>query len=221
MALREQGAGAMEVDVPKLIEPRRVSWVNLALVVGTLIGGWALIGVLINVTKSWSTITGAEWGWVAVTFVLAQAAYPAIAVTTVGSVTNPLPYGRTVALELSDTFVALAGGSMAVLATRVRFFQQEGYTPTVAVSSGVLVSTASWIVKGALFLIALPLAIGNLHFNDPRRTATAAPTPTWCGSSWWWSWWSAWRSDWCSPYPAGGGWPRPSCAPRPPRSGRI
>jgi uncharacterized membrane protein YbhN (UPF0104 family) len=163
--LRERGAQAAGVEVPKLIEPRRISWVNLALVAGTLIGGWALIGVLINVTKSWSTITGAAWGWVAVTFVLAQAAYPAIAITTVGSVTNPLPYGRTVALELSDTFVALAGGSMAVLATRVRFFQQEGYTPTVAVSSGVLVSTASWIVKGALFLIALPLAIGNLHFN--------------------------------------------------------
>ncbi len=164
--LREQGAEAVGVEVPKLLEPRRISWVTLALVVGTLIGGWALIGVLINVGKSWSTITGAAWGWVAVTFLLAQAAYPAIAVTTVGSVINPLPYGRTVALELSDTFVALAGGSMAVLATRVRFFQQEGYTPTVAVSSGVLASTASWIVKGVLFLIALPLAIGNLHFND-------------------------------------------------------
>ncbi len=164
--LREQGAEAAGVEVPKLVEPRRISWVNLALVFGTLIGGWALIGVLINVTKSWSTITGAAWGWVAVTFVLAQAAYPAIAVTTVGSVTNPLPYGRTLALEVADTFVALAGGSMAVLATRVRFFQQEGYTPTVAVSSGVLVSTASWIVKGALFLIALPFAIGDLHFNS-------------------------------------------------------
>ena len=128
VALREQGAAAAGVEVPKLIEPRRISWVNLVLVVGTLIGGWALIGVLINVGKSWSTITGAEWGWVAVVFVLAQAAYPAIAITTVGSVTNPLPYGRTLALELSDTFVALAGGSMAVLATRVRFFQQEGYS---------------------------------------------------------------------------------------------
>ncbi len=165
-ALREQGAAAFDVEVPKLVEPRRISWVTLVLVFGTLIGGWALIGVLINVGKSWSTITGAEWGWVVATFVLAQAAYPAIAVTTVGSVTNPLPYGRTVALEVSDTFVALAGGSMAVLATRVRFFQQEGYTPTVAVSSGVLASTASWIVKGALFLIALPLAIGNLHFDS-------------------------------------------------------
>ncbi len=172
-ALREQGAEAAGVEVPKLIEPRRVSWVTLLLVIGTLIGGWALIGVLINVTKSWSTITGADWGWVAVVFVLAQAAYPAIAVTTVGSVTDPLPYGRTVALELSDTFVGLAGGSMAVLATRVRFFQQEGYSPTVAVSSGVLVSTASWIVKGALFLIALPIALSSFHFNEPSDSGSS------------------------------------------------
>ena len=71
---------------------------------------------------------------------------------------------------------------MAVLATRVRFFQQEGYTGTVAVSSGVLVCTASWIVKGALFLIALPLALGNLHFSESEST-TAAGTPTWSGSS--------------------------------------
>ncbi len=173
VALREQGAAAAGVEVPKLIEPRRISWVTLLLVIGTLIGGWALIGVLINVGKSWSTITGADWGWVAVVFVLAQAAYPAIAITTVGSVTDPLPYGRTLALELSDTFVALAGGSMAVLATRVRFFQQEGYSPTVAVSSGVLVSTASWIVKGALFLIAVPLALGNLHFTDSEENNTS------------------------------------------------
>jgi uncharacterized membrane protein YbhN (UPF0104 family) len=172
--LREQGATEAGVDVPKLVEPRRISWVTMALVLGTLIGGWALIGVLINVGKSWSTITGAKWGWVAATFVLAQAAYPAIAVTTVGSVTNPLPYGRTVALEVSDTFVGLAGGSMAVLATRVRFFQQEGYSPTVAVSSGVLASTASWIVKGGLFLICLPLALGNLHFKDTPSSDTSS-----------------------------------------------
>jgi uncharacterized protein (TIRG00374 family) len=168
---RERGAAAAGVEVPKLIEPRRVSWVNLALVAGTLIGGWALIGVLVNVGNSWSTITGARWGWVVATFVLAQAAYPAIATTTVGSVTSTLPYGRTVALEFADTFVALAGGSMAVLATRVRFFQQEGLSPTLAVSSGVLVSTASWIVKGGLFLIALPLAIGQMHFHSPSDSS--------------------------------------------------
>lgn len=173
-AVREQGAAAVGVEVPKLIEPRRVSWVTLAMVIGTLVGGWALIGVLVNVGKSWNTIQGADWAWVALVFVFAQAAYPAIAITTVGSVTDPLPYGRTLALELSDTFVALAGGSMAVLATRVRFFQQEGYTPTVAVSSGVLVSTASWIVKGALFLIAVPFALSNLHFSQTESSSTGS-----------------------------------------------
>ncbi len=174
-ALREEGARAAGIEVPKLIEPRRISWVNLVLVFGTLIGGWALIGVLVNVTHSWSTITGARWGWVAAVFVLAQAVYPALAVTTVGSVTDTMPYGRTVALEVSNTFVSLAGGSMGALATRVRFFQQQGYDATLAVSSGVLISTASWIVKGGLFLIAIPIALSQFHFGD-------APTSTGGGS---------------------------------------
>ncbi len=178
-ALREHGAEAAGIEVPKLIEPRRISWVNLVLVLGTLIGGWALIGVLVNVTHSWSTITGAKWGWVAVVFVLAQAAYPALALTTVGSVTDTLPYGRTVALEVANTFVSLAGGSMGALATRVRFFQQQGYDGTLAVSSGVLISTASWIVKGALFLIAIPIALSQFHFtSSPDSTGGGSGSST-------------------------------------------
>jgi len=178
-AVREEGARAAGVEVPKLVEPHRISWVTLALVAGSLIGGWALLGVLVNVTKSWSTITGADWGWVAVVFVLAQAAYPSIAVTTIGSVTDPLPYGRAVVLEFADVFVGLAGGSMAVLATRVRFFQQEGYDGTLAVSSGVLASTASWIVKGGLFLIALPLAWSQFHFGqEPDSTGGGSGSST-------------------------------------------
>jgi uncharacterized membrane protein YbhN (UPF0104 family) len=163
--LRQSGAGVAGVDVPKLAEPRRISWVSLAIVAGSLIGGWALIGVLVNVTQSWSTITGARWGWVVATFVFAQLAYPANAVETTGSIVDPLSYGRVVALEVANSFVALAGGTLAVLATRVRFFQQEGYDATLAVSSGVVISTVSWVVKGALFLIALPLAIGSMHFT--------------------------------------------------------
>ncbi len=172
--LREAGAKAAGVEVPKLAEPRRISWVTLVLILGTLIGGWALIGVLINVTESWSTITGAAWGWVVATFVLSQIAYPAEAITTTGSVLDPLPYGRVVALEVANSFVALAGGTMAVLATRVRFFQQEGYDATLAVSSGVVISTVSWIVKGALFLIALPIAISSFHFSTEPANSTSS-----------------------------------------------
>lgn len=164
--LRERGAAVAGVEVPELAEPRRLSWVNLLLVVGTLVGGWALIGVLVQVGNSLGTIAGAKWGWVVAVFLLAQLVYVSSAVTVVGSVVEALPFGRVVALEVANTFVGLAGGTMAQLATRVRFFQQDGQEATVAISSGALASTASWIVKGALFLIALPLALSTFHFSS-------------------------------------------------------
>ena len=41
-----------------------MSWPTLIMVVGTLIGGWALIGVLIDVSQSFDTVLGANWLWV-------------------------------------------------------------------------------------------------------------------------------------------------------------
>ncbi len=174
-ALREEGATAAGVEVPKLAEARRVSWINILLVLGTIIGGWALVGVLVDVANSFDTITGAEWGWVVATALLAFTCYPSGAVEVLGSVTDALPYVRTLLLEIANTFVALAGGTMAVLATRVRFFQQQGYNATLAVSSGLLVSTASWITKGAVFVIALPFALGAFNF-DQSPTGPGANT---------------------------------------------
>ena len=105
-----------------------------------------------------------------------------------GSVAGALPFGRVLALEVANSFSALAGGSPATFATRVRFFQQQGYDSSVAVSSGVVVSTASWFVKGALFLISLPLAGAPSTCTLNLRGVT----PGWCGSSWWPSWSSPW-----------------------------
>ena len=83
-----------------------------------------------------------------------------------------LPYGRVVALEFANAFTSLAGGTPATFGTRVRFFQQQGFDATQAVTSGALVSTTSWIVKGALFLISLPLAWGNMNFSNDGQNAS-------------------------------------------------
>jgi uncharacterized membrane protein YbhN (UPF0104 family) len=84
-----------------------------------------------------------------------------------------------VALEVANTFVSLAGGSMGALATRVRFFQQQGYDATLAVSSGVLISTASWIVKGGMFLLAIPIAFSQFHFaSSPTDTGGGSGSST-------------------------------------------
>ena len=108
--VRQRAARDKSIDVPKLVEPRRVSWPTLIMIIGTLIGGWALIGVLIDVSQSFDTVIGAEWLWVVMAFILAQAAYLASAVEGIGSVSGPLPLGRTVAVEVAKSFSALAGG---------------------------------------------------------------------------------------------------------------
>jgi len=147
------------------VEPRRVSWPTLVMVVGTLIGGWALVGVLLDVSKSFDTVIGASWLWVIVAFVLAQLAFVASAVEAVGSVAGVLPFGRVLAVEVANSFSALAGGTAAVFATRVRFFQQQGYDASVALSSGAIIATSSWLAMGILFLVSLPFAWGSLHLK--------------------------------------------------------
>ena len=163
--VRQRAARAKSIDVPKLVEPRRVSWPTLIMVVGTLIGGWALIGVLIDVSKSFDTVIGANWLWVIAAFVLSQLAYVASAVEAIGSVSGPLPFGRAVAVEVANSFSALAGGTAAVFATRVRFYQQQGYDATVALSSGAIMATSSWIAMGVLFLVSLPFSWGSLDLE--------------------------------------------------------
>jgi len=163
--VRQRAAQAASIDLPKLVEPRRVSWPTLIMMIGTLIGGWALIGVLIDVSKSFDTVIGANWLWVILTFVLAQLVYVASAVEGIGSVSGPLPFARAVAVEVAKAFSALAGGTAAVFATRVRFFQQQGYDASVALSSGAIMATSSWLAKGTLFLVALPFAWGSIHLE--------------------------------------------------------
>ena len=163
--VRNRAAQAKSIDVPKLVEPRRVSWPTLIMVVGTLIGGWALIGVLIDVSQSFDTVIGADWLWVVVALVLSQLAYVASGVEGVGSVAGPLPFGRAVAVEVANSFSALAGGTAAVFATRVRFFQRQGYDATVALSSGAIMTTSSWIAMTVLFLVSLPFSWGSIHIE--------------------------------------------------------
>jgi glycosyltransferase 2 family protein len=161
--LRKAVADAAGIEVPKLAEEKRVSWINLVFGIGTLIGIWAIIGVLADVGQSLDVIKGASWGWVALTFVLAQLPMVAEAWAVTGSVPGQLPFGRCIALEISNTFTALVGGNAAVFAVRVRFFQRQGSDAEAAISSGAIASTSSWTVKTVLFLVSLPFAAGSFH----------------------------------------------------------
>jgi undecaprenyl-diphosphatase len=163
--LRSRTAQRSGIEKPELVEPRRLSWNQVLVAVGSLVGGWALILVLINASHSLNTIRNAQWGWVIATAVLCWSGYLGGAVSNIGTVPGSLPLGRVMGLELANSFTTLAGGNPAVLATQVRFYQQQGYDTTTAVTSGALLSVSSLLVKLVLFLIALPFAWSSFHFG--------------------------------------------------------
>src|SRR5262249_59983295 len=106
---------------------------------------------------------GVAWGWSTVAFVLSLVPMMSEGRALLGSVSGQLPFGRCVALETSNNFVALVGGDAARFAVRVRFFQRQGYDVETAISSGAIATSGSWLAKSALFLIALGFAAGDFH----------------------------------------------------------
>ena len=174
--LRSALAGAKGIEVPKLAEPKRISWVNLVFGLGMLIGVWAIVGVLSDVRGTLEVIKGAQWGWVALAFVLAQLPMVAEAWAVLGSVTGQLPFGRCVALEVSNSFTSLVAGDVGVFAVRVRFFQRQGYDVEDAISSGTIATSGSWLAKTLLFLVALGFAAGDFH---PPQSSDSDQTAIW------------------------------------------
>ena len=161
--LRTAVASETGIEVPKLAEEKRISWTNLLFAAGSLIGIWAIIGVLSDASGSLDVIKGASWGWVALAFLFAQLPVVSEAWALIGAVVGQLPFGRCVALETSNTFTSLVGGNVAVFALRVRFFQRQGYDAAAAVSSGAIVSTSSWVAEALLFLAAIGFSAGNFQ----------------------------------------------------------
>jgi glycosyltransferase 2 family protein len=109
--LRTAVASETGIEVPKLSEEKRISWTNLLFAVGSLIGIWAIIGVLSGASGSLEVIKGASWGWVALAFLFAQLPVASEAWALIGAVVGQLPFGRCVALETSNTFTSLVGGN--------------------------------------------------------------------------------------------------------------
>jgi glycosyltransferase 2 family protein len=162
-ALREALAAAAGVEVPQLVEAKRISWPNFLMVIGSLVGLWLIIGVLSDAAGSLAVIRGAAWGWVAAAFVLGQLPVVSGAWATTGAIVGTVAFGRVVILETSNLFTSFVGGDAAVFGVRVRFFQRQGLDVPQAISSGAIAGTASWVVKGVLFLVCLPFAAGDFH----------------------------------------------------------
>ena len=211
--VRQRAARATSIDVPKLVEPRRVSWPTLIMVIGTLIGGWALIGVLIDVSKSFDTVIGADWLWVIMAFVLAQLAY-----RRVGRGRHR-QRGRAAAVR------AGGGGRGRQRVQRAGRRDRGGLRHPGALlpAAGLRRLGGAELGRhhGHRQLDRHRGAVPGARCRSPGGPSTSRPPPSragtrnWCGSSWPWWCWSPWWPAWCWPCPGCAGWPprrrAPSC----------
>jgi tRNA A-37 threonylcarbamoyl transferase component Bud32 len=170
--LRDAGAAATGVDPPQLAEVHRVSTSSLLMGLGAVVGLYLIVQEFSGIDDLGATLKSADWWWVGVAFVLAQLTNVAQAVSVLGSVSTPLPFGPTIGLELANAFTGLVAGTVGTTATIIRYFQRRGLAVSVAVSSGVLCSLANMAVQATLFVVAFFFSHSNFTFASEQTSSS-------------------------------------------------
>jgi hypothetical protein len=156
-----------------------VSWPTLIMMAGLLIGGRALVGVLLDVSKSFDTVIGADWLRVIIAFVLAQLALAtglAMAVPRLRKLATAhvLPRVRQIWANLRQVAVSprklilLGSGSFArqllvamTLSVSLRAFGEHPWLPVL-----IVIITLAGIIGRRLTLARRDGRGGSGH--DPR-----------------------------------------------------
>ena len=170
-ALRSAIAAAVEVDVPKVAELRRVrpqSLMTMALIVFV---AYALISAFGNVDVSQlvDEISGASIGWLVAALIAAQLPFLAQAVATRGACPQAVPLGPLALLQSGIGFVALAVPSTAGrIALDIRFFQRQGLQATTAVSISAIDGFSGFLVQVSVLVLTLAVGVGDVELQFKR-----------------------------------------------------
>ena len=161
--LREAGATLTGVEPPKPIELHRFSLSSVFLAAAFAFGVYLLVGQLAGVAAMGDIFKDAIWGWVGVTFVLAQLPQFAQGLAMLGAVSARLPFGPVIGVQFANAFTGLVGGTAGNATLNIRFFQKQGVQSAVAVTSGILTSASGFIVQA--FLIILTIVVTGSEFD--------------------------------------------------------
>jgi uncharacterized membrane protein YbhN (UPF0104 family) len=165
---RKQAAEAIGVEPTELVKLRRVTVWSLIQAGLLVLAASAVIGFFggIDFNQLWTYLSDASWGWLILGLIVAQLPRLTQAVATLGSVPVKLPYGPVYAMQLTTSYMNLALPSyVGRLAVNIRFFQRQGLSAAVAVTSGAIDSFAGTIVQAVLLGLLLLFSESSLSVN--------------------------------------------------------
>lgn len=178
--LAEAAAARTDTEVPSPATLRRFSLGSILLAGAFCFGLYLLIGQLVGVAEMGDIFKGAIWEWVLVTALLSQLPQFAQAVAMLGSVSTPLPLGPVVGVQFANAFTGLVGGTAGNATLVIRFFQQRGLAPAVAVSSGLLNSAAGFIVEALLVITGVALGAATASTSSSSDSSSSGGgVPDW------------------------------------------
>ena len=123
------------------------------------------------------TFRSADWAWVLLALLVAQAAIAGQSVTTQGASPRHIPFGPLALLQFAIAFIALAiPSSAARVAMVIRFFQRHGVAPAAATAVSLLDSFSGFLVQITLLVLVLGVGVGDVHLDFSLTTRSGGAT---------------------------------------------
>src|SRR5207249_3542389 len=133
-----------------------------------VVASYTLIGMLADIDlRSFVHALGdANWWWLAAALVVGQLPRVSSAVSSMGSIEQPLPLGPTSMMHFASCYVNLAVPTSAGrLALTTRFFQRFGVARATALSASVIDSISEFLVQAGLFVLVFAVSDVDLDLS--------------------------------------------------------
>ncbi|WP_407077995.1 lysylphosphatidylglycerol synthase domain-containing protein [Streptomyces sp. NPDC126499] len=155
------------------VEPVRLERIKPRTLVSLIAGAIAAYFLLSQIARTpLSTISEADWRWVAAAVLFSAFSYVAAAMSLLGFVPERVGFWRTVVAQVAGSFVKIvAPAAVGGVALNTRFLQRAGVRPGLAVAS---VGASQLFGLGAHILLLL--SFGYLTGTENSRSFTPSRT---------------------------------------------
>ncbi len=151
--LRLAASEAGGVSAPELAQMHRFSVGDVVMLVASAFGINLILSQIGSVDGLGPALAEANWAWILLALLIGASTSIAAGVSYTGAVSAPLPFRPVILLQIANLFTGLVGGTVALTATNIRFAQRRGLNATLALSAGILMSLAGFVVQ-AVTLVA-------------------------------------------------------------------
>jgi glycosyltransferase 2 family protein len=176
-AIRAAAADAAGAPGLELVQVQRVRWQQLLMTAITTLAIYFVISKLIDIGLDTivDSLKGVAWGWLLLALAVGQLPRFSDALSTQGACDERLPYGPTVALEMSLSFINLAVPSTAArVSMKVRYYQKRGIAAAKALTFGALDSMSLFITQMAILVLTLGVGSATLDLTPDTSAASDA-----------------------------------------------